>query len=557
MVPAIPALAQTASQITLPTYAPPIARTADGGLTLGGSTGLEAPKGAETLSVTPSGLTIAGGRPELSGETAAIEAVLKGKRVTGADLFAAARKLEEAYARAGYVLARVSLPPQTIRNGQPLRLVVTEGFVEAIDGSALPEPIRHRVDAMLAPLVGKSGLTRADLERRLLLAGDTPGVMLTSTLKAGVRPGAAVIVVEGRYDPITATLAFDNGMSHALGRSSAGLGVDANGLLGLGEVAYLRLNGYPGFNDGVFNKDPRNRQAIAGVTLPLGTDGAWLNLEAVDSRTHPTSTLAYTMADRYQRFSTRLGYNWVRSRDVNTSSTLAFDVTEERQTLDLAGVRTPFTEDRLRVLRLTQTGDALLPRGGQISGGVTASFGLDALGARSATTALPLSRDGARPDFQKLEASVAYAQSVLDERLHLSLAAKAQTSFGQVLASSEQIGLGGFDWLSAFDGGLLQGDAGAAVRAEVSVPLAQRLGGPFGAAAAPYVFGAGGFARLEQPSAVEARLTRASSLGAGIRFGLSEEKAPQSATLTLEYAHGAATGIPTQDRFNLRVSTRF
>lgn len=555
------AYAQTASQVVAPSYAPPVVRPVDGGLSLDGSTGLEAPKGAERLTVTLSGLSVEGGRPELDAETAAIEASLKGRRVTGADLFAAARKLEQAYAKAGFILVRVSLPPQTVKDGMPLHLVVTDGQVEAIDASALPETVRGRIQALLAPLQGKTGLTKVELERRLLLAGDIPGVMLRSTLKAGSRPGSTIIVVDGRHDAVTGSMSVDNGLSDDLGRYSLGLGVDVNSVLGLGEVGYLRLNGYPGFTDTIFDEDPRNRQFVAGFTLPLGTNGLWLGVEGVDSRTNPLSDLPYTIEDHYQRLSTKLGYSWIRARDLNTSSVLAFDITQEKQALNLGGLIVPFTEDQLRVLRLTQTADAILANGAQLSGSMTFSFGLDALGARSATVGLPLSRDGAAPDFQKLEVSASYGQSFLAERMHVSVSAKAQTSFGDALVSSEQFGLGGSDWLSAFNGGQIQGDAGAAARAEISFPVTLPqtlgLGEAFGGAAAPYVFGAIGIASLEQPTAVEAGITRASSFGAGIRLGLSEKASPRSASLTFEYAHGNTTDMDSEDRFSMRLTGSF
>jgi hemolysin activation/secretion protein len=553
----VSAFAQTASQVTQESYAPPVVRAVAGGLSLPASTGAEAPKGAEKLRVTPSGLAVEGGLPELGSQTAAIEASLKGRRVTGADLFAASRRLEEAYAKAGYLLVRVTLPAQTIRDGRPLRLVVTNGQVEAIDASALSPAVRARVESVLAPLVGKPGVTKAELERRLLLAGDTPGVMLKSTLKAGTKPGTTVVVVDGRYDAVTTTVTMDNNLAKNLGTYTVGLGADFNSLLGLGEVGYLRLSGYPGFNDSIFSDDPRNRQVIAGFTVPLGTDGAWLNMEGVDSQTHPTSDLAYTMVDHYQRLSTKLGYSWIRARDLNTSSVLSFDVTQEKQKLDLDGVRSAFTEDQLRVLRLTQSGDMITAWGGQLSGSLTASFGLDALGARSATSDLPLSRDGAEPDFRKLEASAFYSQSLAADRVRISLAAKAQTSFGDALASSEQFALGGFDWLSAFNGGQIEGDAGAAMRAEAAFPLTFSLAPALGSAAAPYVFAAAGLAKLEQPTSVERSITRASAFGAGIRFGLSEKASPHSDTLSLEYAHGQASDIDSTNRFNLRFIARF
>ncbi|WP_205910479.1 ShlB/FhaC/HecB family hemolysin secretion/activation protein [Rhizobium sp. FY34] len=507
--------------------------------------------------MTPSGLVVEGGLPELGTETAAVEASLKYRRVTGADLFAAARRLEEAYAKAGYLLVRVTLPAQTIKDGKALRLVVTDGQVEAIDASALPPAVRARVESVLAPLVGQPGVRKAELERRLLLAGDTPGVMLKSTLKAGTKPGTTVIVVDGRYDAVTTTVSTDNSLARNLGTYTVNLGADFNSLLGLGEVGYLRLSGYPGVNDTIFSDDPRNRQVIAGFTVPLGTDGAWLNMEGVDSQTHPTSDLAYTTVDHYQRFSTKLGYSFIRARDINASFVLSFDVMQEKQKLDLDGERSAFTEDQLRVLRLTQSGDVITSWGGQVSGSLTASFGLDALGARNATTELPLSRDGAEPDFHKLEGSVSYSQSLAADRMRLSLAGKAQISFGDALASSEQFALGGFGWLSAFNSGQLEGDAGAAIRAEAAFPVTVTLAPALGSAVDPYVFAAAGLAKLEQPTSLERSITRATAFGAGIRFGLSERASPLSAMLSLEYAHGQASDIDSANRFNLRFTSRF
>lgn len=555
------AFAQTASQVTKESYAPPVVRPVQGGIDLPIGGGPEAPAGAAKLAVTPAGLQVEGAIAELAAETAVIEARLKGKRVTGADLFAAARDLEAAYARAGYLLVRVTLPPQTIRDGMPLKLVVTDGHIEAIETSALPENVRGRIDAILGSLIGRTGLTRQELERRLLLAGDTPGVVLKSTLKAGTKPGSTVIVVDGRYNPVTTSISADNGLSDDLGTYASTLGFDFNSVLGLGELVYTRLSGYPGFNQqGLLSDDPRNRQIVLGMNLPLGTDGWWLNVEGVDSKTHPTSGLGYTMRDEFQRFSVKTGYSWLRSRDVNASTIVGFDVADEDQDIQFGGVRVPFTSDKLRVLRLTQTADAFTSLGGIVSGSMTASFGLDAFGARHGTARLPLSRDGAEPDFTKLDVTARYSQSFFQEQVLFSLAGKAQTSFGQALAASEQFALGGFDWLSAYNGGSMQADTGAAFRAELAFPTVLSpidTGQAIGGSAAPYVFLASGIAKLEQPSAVEKSISRAASFGAGIRFSLSDGDSVSSAALVVEYARGEASNAASEDRFNLRISTRF
>lgn len=552
--------AQTAGQLAAQSYAPNVARANGPGVAIASGAGNVAPKGAEALFVTLLGVDVANGFPEMAGETASIAARIENRRVSAADLFAAAADLEQAYVRAGYILVRVSLPPQTLVDGGRLRLVVTDGYFASIDSSALPEKAARRVDAVLTPLVGKHRLTRAELERRLLLAGDTPGVTLHSTLKAGDAPGAAIMVVDGRYDALTGFLRVGNAVSESLGSYTASLGLDANNLLGLGETVYFRASGYPGFDgQDVFGDDPRNRQLAAGLTLPLGVDGMWFNLEGTDSRTHPTSSLGYTMMDEYQRLSTRLGYHWLRGRDANLSSTIGFDFIGEDQVIAISGLEIPFTSDELRVLRLGAEGDARDPFGGRLTANATLSFGLDALGARQPTLALPYSRDGAGPDFTRLAASLDYSRP-LDHGFGLFMRAKAQTSFGAPLPSSEQIGIGGADYLSGFANGAIEGDFGAAARGELSylLDLGQAPGMPgIASLAAPYVFAAAGVSGLEQPTVLENGTITATSFGAGIRFGVSQRASPNSATLSLEYARGSATGTHDQDRFNFSLTTQF
>nr|WP_321456931.1 ShlB/FhaC/HecB family hemolysin secretion/activation protein [uncultured Cohaesibacter sp.] len=555
------AQAQTAGQLVRNSYAPSVVRSVPGGLQLMASTAHEAPEGAELLSVTPSDLEVEGGLATMQKATSEIAASIKGKRVTGAELFAKAHELEVAYARAGYLLVRVSIPPQTVRNGAPFKLSVINGRVSSIDTSAVPEKVRERVRSLLEPLVGKTSLSRRELERRLLLAGDTSGVRLKSALKAGDVFGSTSIVVEAKYSPVRVISSVNNSLSDEMGTYSVDLGVDFNSLFGLGEVAYLRLGGYPGGENGsVFDEYPRNRQAVVGVTVPLGTDGWWVNAEAVDSRTHPTSDLGYTMLDHYQKLTGSVGYHWVRGRQFNTSSLLTFEMASEKQTIDVAGAKSAFSEDQLRIIRFGQSASLYDPWGGLFSASAVASFGLDALGARQGTTALPLSRDGAEPDFSKLAVDVNYKKAALQNRINFSFAAAAQTSFGEALVSSEQLTLSGRDWLSAFDAGDIVGDSGVVARGEVSYPVTMPLlSGLEGVqtVVSPYLHAEAGAAKLEQATALENKWTRAYSVGAGLRLALGKMDSNIATSLVLEYAHGEATGLDEKDRFNFALTSQF
>ncbi|TNC09918.1 ShlB/FhaC/HecB family hemolysin secretion/activation protein [Methylobacterium terricola] len=578
-----PARAQTASQITPPWFSPPLQRQG-GAILIPEGQGPEAPAGAENLSVRVRRLDVQGGLPPLAGLTDALQARLSGRAVSAAEIFAAARELEQAYAAAGFALVRVVLPTQQLRDDGDVRLLVVDGIVERIDVSALPPEIRGRVAAILAPLVGTRGLTLTLLERKLLLAGDTPGTVLRSTLAPGRAAGASVLVVEARYKAVTGFTGIDNGLADSLGRYTASLGFDFNSPTGNGEVLYVRSFGLPitGGSAAFLGADPRNRALATGLILPLGTDGLTLTLEATDTRTTPRAlpgTVGF--ASEFSRYSARLRYPLVRSRDFTLNTEAAFDAQEERVNIRVP-VEAPFSLDRLRVARGATDLLWFLPTEGVLTGRLGASFGLDGLGARNApplgATLPALSRQGARPEFQKLEAALSLTQP-LAEHLTLDVRARAQTSFNQALARSEQIGIANLSGLSAFDSGLLQGDEGFVTRGELQFPFIVPVTLPFGLPSipalqgsglppadqtpgavvlSPYGFGAYGLVRQQLPTALERPMVRGLSYGVGLRIAAAPSFSFTNAAVTVEYGRSARSDrLPTDNRLTFSVALQF
>ncbi|WP_254633932.1 ShlB/FhaC/HecB family hemolysin secretion/activation protein [Mesorhizobium sp. GbtcB19] len=553
------AFAQTASQITPPTFRPPPGPDT-AGVSIPESKGLEAPAGAEKLKVKLTGVHIGGGLADMTDATRKVTAGLSRRTVTAAEIFAAARQLEAEYAHAGYVLVRVVLPPQKLTDGATLRLVVVDGFLEKIDTGNLPERIRDRVEATLAPLVGQKGIKLSAIERKLLLAGDTPGARLRSTLKAGSARGASVLVIDGKYRPIGGQVGVDNSLSPSLQRWSTGVGIDFNSLLGLGELVYLRAGGYPnGGDQGLFSEDPRNRNYAAGIVLPIGYDGLTLNLEASRTRANPNAEPgSLGFGSEFERYSASLRYPWIRSRALTVSSELSFDAQSDRLNA-VTPISLPIAEDRLRIIRFGTDATWFTPLGGVFVGNVTASFGIDGLGARAATDAtplLPLSRQGADAEFQKLEVSASYSQPLADH-LGVDLYARAQTSFGKPLLQSEQIGLTGATGLSSFDAGALQGDAGYVVRGELSSPWYLPFTGGV-IQLSPYVFGAVGEVRLEMPTALESASIVGASYGLGIKLCTAFASDPTNTSLTLEWGRQHPDDQRSDsDRFSLSGAIQF
>ncbi|MDE1993071.1 MAG: ShlB/FhaC/HecB family hemolysin secretion/activation protein [Rhizobiaceae bacterium] len=577
------ALAQTASQVTPQTFEPTLQKQG-GGIVIPESSGPVAPKGAEKLTVRLRDVRIEGGLPGFADDEARIAGSLKGKQVTAAALFAAASTLERLYAAKGYGLVRVTLPPQHLADGAALRIVVINGFVESVDTSHLPDAIRDRIARMLAPLVGAKGISNKEIERRLLLAGDLPGTVLRSTLSRGKAPGGSVLTIEARYKPVTGFVSADNDSTDALGNYNTGIGLDFNSVLGLGELVYLRASGAPQFGGdaGYFTGEPRNRSLAGGVTLPIGIDGLTLNLEATASRTTPEAgSSGLDFMSKFNRYSARLAYPVIRSRDFTLNVTGGFDAQdEELQLLDGGGVA--ISKDRLRILRTGTdlswyvAGDTLL------TAGLTGSFGIDGLGARDAAEAdasgTPLSRQGADADFQKLEVNLGYRQPVA-EHLTFDLKAHAQTSFGQPLLNSEQIGIVSPTGLSSFPIGSMQGDSGFVLRAEAQFPFSTSFTLPFGlpefpaqqgtslpdgkttpgaVVVSPYLFGAYGGVKLYDPTALENGFERGAAYGVGLRLAAAEQASFNSTNVNLEYGRVERFGDGDDDnRFTVSAAFQF
>lgn len=558
-----PVVAQTASEVTADSFAPDAQRLT-GAVVFSGARGTKAPEGSEKLLINLSGVTLNGGLPQMAETNAAIQQRLSGKTITVAEIFNAASDLETAYAQAGFVLARVVLPAQELRDGGRLRIEVIDGFVETVDTSNVPPQVRDRISTITEPLVGRRSLRLPELERQLLLAGDTYGVALGSALAAGATPGGTSLILQPEFQQVTGFYAFDNFNSDELGPVTLSAGVELNSYFNLGETLYARVSAAPsGDNENdvgaVFGSDPRLRTLSVGGVIPIGYDGLTLNIEATDSRTAPDS-LDVPSTSKFKRASARLFYPFVRSRNRNISGQLTLDLQQDEQFLVTAGGgRTPVYRDKTSVIRAALDGFWLTEGGSAIEAGAVLSKGIDAFGARSLSdvgAGVPLSRQGADSDFSKLVVSGRLRRQI-NETFNFSLSGRAQTSFGDPLLTGEQFGIAGGQELSAFDAGAIKGDSGFVTRAEISMPR-QTTFQDVPVLVSPYVFAAYGEVSLEAPTAQEVSSLSATSFGVGVEFNSLMKSNFRSATVRIEIARGTRDDDqPDNNRFSISGSFRF
>jgi hemolysin activation/secretion protein len=499
--------------------------------------GLTPPPGSESIQVTLTDIVVEGQFGELTEASARLEASRLGRTVSVADVYGFALELQQAYFEAGYPLARVVVPPQELAADGRVRVVVVDGFIERTDVSQLPERVRGRIQRVLAPLVGQRGASRAKLERALLIAGDTAGVRLNSTLTPGSATGATVQVLSGEHDAVAGAVSVDNRVGEELGRWQATGSVVFNSPFGHGERIYA-LAAIPPKHNG-FRADSERNYVGVGIVAPFGIDGGTWHVSLDYSSTHPQgSVAAQKLESEYARLAMGVDMPIVRSRTLNVSGGVEFDAISDVESTRFTGQRLTLSADRTRALRVSLQASNTLSGDVRIGALATLSRGLNVAGARGAgeaTPLKPLSRAGADSDFTTLQTQVSLAApAVLGTQV--SFSARGQHSFNQPLVRSEQFSPSGWDGLSGPPPGGMTGDGGSVARIEWQRPVV--LTYEDGAYVAPYVFATSSVVTLENPSALERRRSEAAGAGAGLRYGIGRSThGGYDVTATFEVSH--------------------
>lgn len=515
------ASAQTApapSQVVPPTIAPPVA---------GGRiaipqvpAGAQIPEQAKKLTFRLLGFDIKGEFEELAAKRREIEAPLAGKSVTVAQIFEFADQLQQSYAKAGYPLVRVVLLPQELEGAARIRLSIIDGFVERFDFDALPWQVQRRVATVVAPLKNKTHLTQSELERRLLIAGESPGLALNATFAPGKMVGGSVLVLTGRYRPVSASLYMDNAMPAVFGTGQGVISASANSLFGLGEQISVQAAGFPSHD--FVDEFPTRRYLGGSFAIPLGIDGWKFEVGGVDGITTPHVDPTAASKGVYNEGYAKLSYELFKRRDYELTLNERLDAANQKIETLIVDPAALLSLDRVRALRTGIDGIWRMQQyGTTVVYGGNYSHGLDALGARTmgdATPLVPLSRQGADAVFDKVDGHLEINQSLPND-FFVNFYAAGQDSFHRALLTSEQFNIDGAKMLSGFTAGALPGDTAWVVRGEFGHTFTAQLP-QGGVILMPYLFAATGERILEDPTVIEVGDIHATNYGAGVRFNM-------------------------------------
>jgi hemolysin activation/secretion protein len=366
------------------------------------------------------------------------------------DLVRMADAITEHYRRDGYFLTRAVVAPADAASGIA-RIHVYEGYLGevVVEGTGAAA-----VAGLLRPLEQRRILTIGELDRRLALAADVPGVRLSSRIEPVIDdPARHRLVVTADLDRVEAGVFVEN------------RGPETQGP--------WQVYGWSAANSVVA---PGDRLSVAVLTTPEDADeltwaeAAWSVPVASHTRVR-ASVSGYStsappgssgwLSGRSQSASLAVSHQLVRRKDRSVAVTASLEVRRVEQAY--AGGQK--VEERLTVARVRAAAQRTAPSG-WVSGWTQASRGLDALDATT-RPAPGQTRADATGQFTKVNAAVTAYRDV-GRHAGVYVSASAQWSDDPLLGS-EEFYVGGSEVGRAFSYGELGGDSGVAGVIELRV----------------------------------------------------------------------------------------
>ena len=378
---------------------------------------------------------------------------LLNKTISLAVVYKFAEKITKKYRDDGYLLSRAVVIPQKIKDGE-VTIQVVQGHIGNILVRGPVAGTRALIQASGKKLLQSSPLLSKDLERYLLLIDDLPGVTAESVLvPLKNEPGASKLIISLKHEKFAAKESVDNRGSEFNGPVQFKAEAHANSVLGFYEKLGVR---------GIMTSQPDELLYFNGFgEFAVSTEGTKLSVSTSISKSEPGSSLkVYQVEGDSSTFSLGLSHPFIRSRRENLKGHLSF--TSRNSETDILGAT--LSKDHLRVINLGMSYDFLDRFRGVNLISMNITKGVDMFGATE-TGSANLSRADGHSDFTKLSGDLLRVQH-FGEGWSLLSSLTWQYAFDRLL-SSEEIGLGGSQYVRAYDPSEVTGDQGYALKFEI------------------------------------------------------------------------------------------
>ena len=375
------------------------------------------------------------------------------KKVSLALIYRFAEKITAKYRNDGYLLSRAIVVPQNIKNGV-VTIQIVEGYIGNLKIRGPVKGSKMFLKSYGKALLRSSPLKAKDLERYLLLIDDLPGVSVESVLVPSKNePGASELILTLKHKDMDSNAGIDNRGTKFNGPIQMRGATNANSVMGF----YDRLG-----IQGVLTSNPDELLFFNGFgEMPVSSEGTKLFISGSFSKSKPGSTLKqFKVEGNSNTFTVRASHPFIRSRGKNLKGYLGF--TSRNSKTDLLNEN--ITDDRLRILKLGMAYDFVDRLRGVNLFSLGLSKGMNIMDA-SGPGSLKLSRADGRSDFTKLSGDILRLQE-LGPGWSLLTGVGWQYAFDSLL-SSEEFGLGGPQYVRAYDPSEVTGDHGIAFKLEL------------------------------------------------------------------------------------------
>lgn len=427
------------------------------------------------------------------------------QNITIGQLYEITTRMQQLYLDAGYTLAKVYLPEQSLAQGH-VQVAVIEGYVGQvdIDPTFLKSPI---LTAFSSEVLAMHPLNTLELERIMLLLNDAPGLKASAILSglepaANAAPGAIKLTLQNSEtgdDPLT-TVSLDNTGSLYTGPFQMGVTTELQHL----GVNYSSLD----LHAQATTTLSEIRQLGIDYTVPVfGLSGTKLLFSASSTNTKPGENLAdLDVKGRTSSLSCQISYPLIRQR----AETWLINAGFEYKNVETNVLNSRLFSDTLRTVSLDTRYSLTDSFNGLNFFYLKFTQGLDLFGNRPSGSA-DLSRQDGRTDFHKIEASYS-RQQLLGNGFDLLARVQGQYAWSPLL-SSEEFGFGGSTIGRGYDSGELSGDHGLAASLELRYTTPLDIGS---VSLQPYAFYDIGKVWNIDPS--DRNMTSAASAGIGVRL---------------------------------------
>src|SRR5258706_1747781 len=423
----------------------------------------QAPDSAGSIPLQLESVTLVGMTVYSAGELEAYWKDRIGKPGTLGDLFAIATAITTRYRNDGYVLSRAVVPAQEIEGGR-VTIRIIEGYVDKVvfeGDDDRPGLLRGYGEA----ITSARPVRVADLERYLLLIGDQPGGTVSSVLRPSTeQTGAADLIIKVDREMMQNFATLDNRGTRFVGTLQGTTGTRLNSLFGMADQTFVRAISTPIFPNELMAFDVNNLIVLDSEGTTLGT---MLNY----ARAHPGFTLRTPTDLDITSQAQTIGFNInrpiIRSRIENLRFNVQAVANDYKTTSALAAGTTGdglLLRDKIRSLRAGAIYENVDTWRGANAVGLVFSHGFDILGATPSGTDR-LSRTAGRSDYTKVTLEASRLQS-LGGSWTVNAAFTSQYAFTPLLAS-EQLGLGGSQYLRSYDPSDIVVDMGVASKFEL------------------------------------------------------------------------------------------